>query len=253
MFHATQKALLFGLTMLTGCQTEAQNIPLVEPQPIVEADARPRAKARHILVAYEGATRAAPTLRRSKESSRERIGEIQQQLEANADFAALAKLYSDDPVAKADGGLGVVLRGQMDAPFEEALFALRINERSEIVETQYGFHIIERRPLKEVKLLHLLIQWKGLPGSTTTRSKTEAQALARELSTELKGAEQSTVSAAIVEHSDGALAKWGGDLGWFEYTELHSDFADIIFALPKQTLSAPVLGEQGVHLFYRYQ
>ncbi len=64
-------------------------------------------------------------------------------LEAGADFAALATERSTDPgSAKKGGDLGWFGRGQMTPAFEEAAFALGVGERSGIVKTDYGFHII---------------------------------------------------------------------------------------------------------------
>ncbi len=64
-------------------------------------------------------------------------------LDAGADFAALAKERSTDPgSAKKGGDLGWFGHGQMTPAFEEAAFALGVGERSGIVKTDYGFHII---------------------------------------------------------------------------------------------------------------
>ena len=70
--------------------------------------------------------------------------EIRQRLADGEEFAALAAEYSDDPGSAANGGdLGWFGRGRMVAPFEEAAFALAVNEISEPVKTDFGYHIIE--------------------------------------------------------------------------------------------------------------
>ncbi|MCB0022069.1 MAG: peptidyl-prolyl cis-trans isomerase [Caldilinea sp.] len=70
--------------------------------------------------------------------------EIRQRLVDGEDFATLAAEYSDDPGSAANGGdLGWFGKGRMVAPFEEAAFALAVNEISEPVKTDFGYHIIE--------------------------------------------------------------------------------------------------------------
>jgi parvulin-like peptidyl-prolyl isomerase len=68
---------------------------------------------------------------------------IRQRALDGEDFAELASQYSDDDSAETGGSLGAVTRGRMVAPFEEAGFKLKNGEISEVVETEYGFHIIK--------------------------------------------------------------------------------------------------------------
>ena len=64
----------------------------------------------------------------------------------------IANRENDDPAAKQAGGsLGVIERNQMVPPFEEAAFALQPGEMSAVVETQYGYHVIRRPPLRDVR------------------------------------------------------------------------------------------------------
>jgi peptidyl-prolyl cis-trans isomerase D len=75
------------------------------------------------------------------------------------DFAELAKQYSEGPTGPRGGDLGAFTRGRMVKPFEDAAFSLNEGEISDIVETQFGFHIIRlekiepanTKPLEEVK------------------------------------------------------------------------------------------------------
>lgn len=64
-------------------------------------------------------------------------------LEAKADFAALAKKYSTDPGTKSQGGKLTVVKGQTVPEFDKKAFALKKNEISQPVKTQYGFHVIQ--------------------------------------------------------------------------------------------------------------
>lgn len=81
---------------------------------------------------------------RSNEEARKRADEVRAKALAGADFADLAKEYSDDPSkAKNGGDLGLFSKGKMVKPFEEAAYAL-INpgDISEVVQTKFGYHVI---------------------------------------------------------------------------------------------------------------
>lgn len=111
-----------------------------------------RAKVRHILVK---ATEAA-----DKPAAKKKAEDILKQLKGGADFAELAKKYSDDPGSKERGGdLDWVTKGQTVPNFEKTVFSLKPMEISGIVETEFGFHIIQTmekesgrtKPFEEVK------------------------------------------------------------------------------------------------------
>lgn len=61
----------------------------------------------------------------------------------NADFAAIAKKYSEDSSAAEGGDLGFVARGQFVQPYEDAAFALKPGQISGVVQTEYGYHVIK--------------------------------------------------------------------------------------------------------------
>jgi foldase protein PrsA len=86
--------------------------------------------------------------------------QLHAQLVAGADFAALAKANSEDTGSKENGGKLTISKGQTVAPFDKVAFALKLNELSAPVKTDFGFHLIEAlgavkpakvTPLKEVK------------------------------------------------------------------------------------------------------
>jgi protein-export membrane protein SecD len=99
--------------------------------------------ASHILISYKGAVRAEADVVRTKEEARTVIEEIQGQLENNANFERLARERSDGPSAQAGGGLGAFTRGTNAPAFDQAAFALKnVGDLSDIVETEFGYHII---------------------------------------------------------------------------------------------------------------
>ncbi|MEQ1759344.1 MAG: peptidyl-prolyl cis-trans isomerase [Vicinamibacterales bacterium] len=93
-------------------------------------------RASHILLNTEG---------KDKATVRTQAEDILKQVKApGADFAALAKKYSEDEGSKVNGGdLDFFARGRMVAEFENAAFAMQPGQISDLVETQFGFHIIK--------------------------------------------------------------------------------------------------------------
>ena len=106
----------------------------------------------HILIStLDPATRQPlpPDQKRAKEKL---ARSIRDRALKGEDFAALVKQYSDDTATKDKGGEYKFPRRQMVAEFEAAAFSLRVNQISELVETQYGYHIIkllERYPARQ--------------------------------------------------------------------------------------------------------
>jgi len=99
--------------------------------------------ASHVLVGYKGADRSEAT--RTKAEARKRAEEVLAKAKApGADFAALAKEYSEGPSGKKGGDLGEFEKGKMHKNFEEAAWKLKAGEISDIVETPFGFHVIKR-------------------------------------------------------------------------------------------------------------
>jgi len=99
-------------------------------------------RASHILLMYQGSSRS--TASRSKAEAQQKIQEIHGQLQTGGNFAELARAYSDCPSKAKGGDLGVFGRGQMVGPFEQAAFTLPVGGMSGVVETDFGYHIIQR-------------------------------------------------------------------------------------------------------------
>jgi len=93
------------------------------------------------------------------------INKIRDMLNEGADFAELAKKYSDGPSAANGGNLGFFGRGMMVKPFEDAAFDLMPGEISEVIETQFGYHIIKVLEKKgdEVNASHILKKVEATP------------------------------------------------------------------------------------------
>ena len=95
-------------------------------------------RAMHILIMV-----APQATEEQKAAARKKLKEVQKKLGQGEDFETLAKEYSEGPSAAKGGDLGYFSRGQMVPPFEEAAFALKSGEVSDIVETRFGYHLIK--------------------------------------------------------------------------------------------------------------
>lgn len=95
-------------------------------------------RARHILISPESGEASADAAAKAE-------GErVLTRLQRGEDFGKLAREFSDDPATKENGGdLGVFGRGAMLEPFERAAFALRPGQRTGLIRTEVGYHIIE--------------------------------------------------------------------------------------------------------------
>lgn len=105
-----------------------------------------KARSRHILVRYKGAKKADGDIKRTKDQAKAFAEACAARLAAGEEFAAVARECSDDASKDRGGDIGLVGRGLLAPPYEAALFALAPGARSPIVETDFGFHVIERLP-----------------------------------------------------------------------------------------------------------
>ena len=115
-------------------------------QPAPGTNDRPtQVRASHVLVSYKGASRADPSISRTKAEAQARGEELRKQIaEEGKDFAQVARESSDGPSSTSGGDLGKFNFESMAKPFSEAAFALQVGEVSAVVETDFGFHVIKR-------------------------------------------------------------------------------------------------------------
>ncbi len=110
-------------------------------------------KIRHIMASIMDSSNVIDTA-----ASYKKILEVEGKLNNGGNFEELAKEFSDDKFsAKRGGDLGFISRGRMIKEFEDAAFKLKVGERSPIIKTRFGYHIIEvtdekpTPPLDEIK------------------------------------------------------------------------------------------------------
>ncbi|KAN0118061.1 peptidyl-prolyl cis-trans isomerase [Russula decolorans] len=106
-------------------------------------------RASHILVKHSGSRRPSswkePNITRSKEEAITILKGYKAEIGTSAEqFGPLAHKHSDCSSHDHDGDLGWFGHGQMQKPFEEAAFSLRVGEISDVVDTQSGVHLILR-------------------------------------------------------------------------------------------------------------
>lgn len=141
-----------------------------------------RVKASHILIKVDETDTAA-----EKEEKQKEVGRVLAQLRQGADFAELASQHSWCPSKKDGGDLGFFQRGQMVKPFDDAAFSLGIGELSDVVETQYGYHIIKVTDREEARVVGFEEAKPGIEAFLEGQRKQQAMgALVEELRAEAK-------------------------------------------------------------------
>ena len=136
-------------------------------------------RASHILLNTEGKDEA---------EVRARAEDLLKQLKAGADFEALAKAHSQDAASAARGGdLDFFGRGRMVPEFEQVAFTLPVGQLSDIVRTQFGFHIIKVTDKKAAEVQPLdAVRAQISEQLTFERAQTRVQDLATAIAAEVK-------------------------------------------------------------------
>ena len=128
-------ALVDMQAMRERTQVSAAGYPALLQRQQQQYSTPEQVRASHILLKTEGKDDAAV-----KKQAEELLAKVK----AGADFAELAKKYSEDEASKAKGGdLDFFRKGQMVPEFDKAAFAMKPGEISDLVKTQFGYHIIK--------------------------------------------------------------------------------------------------------------
>ncbi len=208
--------------------------------------------ARHILIKVpEDADE------KTVEEKKKLAEEIREKILKGADFAEMAKKYSDDPGSKDKGGdLGWFGKGKMVKEFEEAAFSLKPGEISPVIKTKYGFHIIQVLDVKtkgetydkpeRVKVKHILLK---IDKNMTPEDRTKKQQLAEKIYNELlNGANFDELVKKYSE--DEATKDKGGELGEVAKGSRGEEWDKNVFTLKKGEFSKPFLTSQGYEIVF---
>lgn len=190
---------------------------------------------------------------RIKKRARELAQSLLDSLKAGADFAELAKKYSDDPGSASQGGdLGFVKRGVFYPEFEAAAFSLKEGEISGVVESPVGFHIIQllERRGESIHTRHILIKIE--PDEKADLEAIEFLSAIRDSIIKKKGTFQ---EYAKRYSEDKDTAPFGGELGTYYLNQLDKNLLDIVSKLKAGEISFPRRidfgpGTYGYHIVY---
>ena len=138
--EATATATLTRELGITATDAEATNFYASHPSDFEQPET---AHVAHILISTHDPVTGAELSDDQKAAKKKQIEDILKRARAGEDFAALVKQYSEDPGSKDKGGEYTFPRGQMVAEFEMAAFSLGTNQISDVVTTQFGYHIIK--------------------------------------------------------------------------------------------------------------
>ena len=168
---------------------------------------------RHILIKTPTPGPDGKTDPNAVKAAEKKAEDVLAQLKAGADFATLAKKYSDDTASAKDGGsLGWIQRGRTVPEFEKAAFSLKKGETSGIVQSMYGFHIIRvddkqdahLKPFDEVKpeIEPIVRQQKAAALTDRLAGTVLSQARADGLDKAAKANNLDVVTSNYITHSD---------------------------------------------------
>ena len=158
---------------------------------------------------YAHITKFPSSINEAKQRTRERLLEMRERvINKQARFANLAMIYSQDPGTATRGGEMNATLSELDPAFADALEPLRPNQISEVVESQYGFHIIQLLSTRGSRYYfrHILLK-----PSYTSNELGEALTTLDSLATLIK-ADSITFEQAAMEHSDDKNSKMNGGI-----------------------------------------
>jgi peptidyl-prolyl cis-trans isomerase SurA len=173
-----------------------------------------------------------------KQLAKEKAQLILDSVKNGVDFADLAKRNSDDPQSAVLGGdLGYAKKGVFVKEFEDALFTLNIGEISNLVETEYGYHIIKVIDKKGemVKASHILVAYPHLPSNDL-----QTISFLKDLKNKILSNQISFDSAANLYSQDPETNKKGGYVGFVGIDKLDSSAVEGIKDIPVGSLSDPI-------------
>ena len=188
----------------------------------------------------------APTANEKRqEEARQKAQGLLDRIQSGEDFNELAKAHSEDPGSGPRGGdLGFFGRGDMVSPVETAVYALTPGEISEIIQSEFGFHIIKLEEIEgpRVRARHILIALQPSEADAA-----EAYRRAVTLYDRIKAGED-FAELAKTDSDHAETGSKGGVLGTYTEEQPPPGFASILTTMVLGSVSQPVQTEFGWHL-----
>ncbi|MFQ3575055.1 MAG: peptidylprolyl isomerase [Cytophagales bacterium] len=178
-----------------------------------------------------------------------KIMELRKRVLAGEKFEELAKIYSEDPSAKVNGGnLGYFTSLQMVYPFENAAFNTKVGEVSMPVRTRFGYHILkvnDKRPSQgQVRVAHIMVRYNAEDEDDMKDAEKKALEIYEKLN---KGEKWDDLCAQFSDHVQ--TKNTGGVLNWFGTGNFMPEFENAAFGLKNQgDISKPVKTVYGWHI-----
>ena len=188
---------------------------------------------------------------------KDKLNSFRKRIYDGEDFKVLATLYSDDPGSASSGGeLGFMSRGDLVPEFERAAFKLKKDEISEVVQSKFGFHIIQmiERRGEQINVRHILLKPKFSSSSLKSASD-KITSIKLEIDSNLLSFEE-----AIIEYSDDDSKNNGGLIinpqngtTQFTYEELDPSIRYMVEKMSEGDISKPSLtkSQDGTQAAYR--
>ena len=182
-------------------------------------------------------------------SERERITKklngFKQRVQNGEDFAFLASLYSDDPgSAKVGGDLGFVKKGKFVPKFESVAFRLQEGELSDVVETKFGFHLIQmvNRRGQQFNIRHILIK-PNISSNAVEKAKTKLDSIIQFMAKDTLSFEQLAIKYSEDEskNNGGVIVNPQTGSSSFVLEELEFSVSSTIDGLKENEYSKPTV------------
>jgi peptidyl-prolyl cis-trans isomerase D len=169
----------------------------------VSTDTVYSARAKHILIKWSDTSESA------KKEARDKAQNILKDIKAGADFSAKAREFGTDGTASRGGDLGWFSTGQMVKPFESAVFgATRTGVLNDVVETDFGYHLIDVTNVKSNAAYQLAIVEREITPSDVTINEAyrKAEAFASDLSSIGDFEQRAKEQGLIIQEAKNVLA-----------------------------------------------